>query len=74
MVEAYKSIAKYSKETDQDKESMSLLEERYKEANEEYGSSKRHVDQCEINLTNAKESRMMGTHEKPRKVDKKSTN
>eukprot|EP00957_Ditylum_brightwellii_P197399 15039566-Ditylum_brightwellii.AAC.1 len=52
---------------------MSLLEERYKEEKEEYGSSKRHDDECEINLTKAKESRKMGTHKKPRKVDKQST-
>eukprot|EP00957_Ditylum_brightwellii_P118801 9060982-Ditylum_brightwellii.AAC.1 len=52
---------------------MSLLEERYKEAKEEYSSSKRHVDECEINLTKAKASRMMGTQKKPRKVDKQST-
>eukprot|EP00957_Ditylum_brightwellii_P190548 14504877-Ditylum_brightwellii.AAC.1 len=55
---------------DQDEELMSLLEERYKEAKEEYGGSKHHADEWEINLTKAKESRMIGAHEKPRKVDK----
>ena len=70
MIEAYKSIVEYKKGADQDEELMSLLEERYKEVKEKCGSSKSHVGECEINLTKAKETRMMGTHKKPRKVHK----